>query len=107
VVGNGENANARSNALTLDWSGDLHLAKDVYVNANANGTGGTKLATVNEIPDTSVYAPKASPVFTGSISLGRKSNTTNGSNSIAVGTDVTASGTNAHAEGYNTTASGT
>ena len=53
----------------------------------------------------STYAPKASPVFTGSISLGRKENTTVGSGSVAEGSGVTASGNNSHAEGYNTTAS--
>ena len=37
-------------------------------------------------------APKVSPVFTGSISLGRKSGTTAGSGSVAVGYNVTASG---------------
>jgi len=45
VVGNGIDSNNKSNALTLDWTGDLHLAKDIYVNANANGTGGNRLAT--------------------------------------------------------------
>ena len=52
------------------------------------------------------YAPKASPVFTGSISLGRKANSTIGTNSVAEGKDTTASGHWSHAEGYNTTASG-
>lgn len=52
------------------------------------------------IPDTSIYAPKASPVFTGSISLGRKDNTTIGANSVAEGLDTIASGNQSHAEGY-------
>ena len=43
VIGNGITNNDRSNALTLNWNGDLHLDGDVYVNANANGTGGTRL----------------------------------------------------------------
>ena len=41
--------------------------------------------------DLSPYAPKASPVFTGSISLGRKDNTTVGNDSIAIGSNVEAS----------------
>jgi len=45
-------------------------------------------------------------VFTGSISLGRKENTTVGSNSIAVGYNVEASGYKSKAEGSNTVASG-
>jgi len=56
--------------------------------------------------DLSGYAPIASPVFTGSISLGRKANTTIGEYSSAVGYDVTASYYYSHAEGYGTTASG-
>lgn len=50
-------------------------------------------------------APKADPVFTGSISLGRKANTTTGTNSFAVGNTVEASGANSHAEGNETRAS--
>ena len=55
---------------------------------------------------TDIFAPKASPVFTGSISLGRSSSSTVGSNSFAVGSYLTASGNNSHAEGSSTTASG-
>lgn len=51
-------------------------------------------------------APKASPEFTGSISLGRKANTQIGTGSFAVGDDVTASGSQSFAEGSMTTASG-
>lgn len=51
-------------------------------------------------------APKANPVFTGSISMGRASNTTIGSESVAEGSSTTASGAQSHAEGAGTTASG-
>lgn len=50
------------------------------------------------------YVPKNSPVFTGSISLGRKDGTTVGSNSHAVGLNVEASGGVSHAEGEATIA---
>lgn len=50
-------------------------------------------------------APKADPVFTGSISLGRKSGTTVGSNSVALGSDNEASGMYSFAEGSGTKAS--
>ena len=56
--------------------------------------------------DLSGYAPKESPIFTGSVSLGRKANTTIGTNSFAVGVSVEASGTQSHAEGADTIASG-
>lgn len=46
------------------------------------------------------------PVFTGSISLGRKANSTLGNNSVAEGNDATASGMYSHAEGNSPTASG-
>lgn len=66
-------------------------------------------ADVSALPsstDLSVYAPKDSPVFTGSISLGRKANTTVGRASIAEGENTTASGGGSHAEGGSAIASG-
>ena len=52
------------------------------------------------------FAPKANPVFTGSISFGRKAGTDIGENSTAVGTGLTASGMNSIAEGEQTEAIG-
>lgn len=52
------------------------------------------------------YAPIDSPNFTTAISMGRKSNSSVGTNSVAFGYSVTASGNYSHAEGYGTTASG-
>ena len=51
-------------------------------------------------------ASTASPVFTGSISLGRKSGSSTGYYSTAFGSDATASGFDSHAEGTSTVASG-
>lgn len=56
--------------------------------------------------DLSGYATLNSPNFTGDISLGRKIDTTVGTNSVAMGNNVTASGGYSHAEGNSTTASG-
>lgn len=56
--------------------------------------------------DTSNLISKENPVFTGSISLGRKEGSTIGGYSVAIGYDTEASGDYSHAEGYNTTASG-
>lgn len=50
IVGNGTADNARSNARTLDWDGNERLKGDLYVGANADGTGGTKVATISQIP---------------------------------------------------------
>ena len=51
-------------------------------------------------------APKTNPVFTGSISMERRSGTIVGKNSTAEGTVTTASGISSHAEGDGTKASG-
>lgn len=56
--------------------------------------------------DTSNLISKENPVFTGSISLGRKEGSSIGENSYAVGYDVEASGIASHAESEFTTASG-
>ena len=55
---------------------------------------------------TDEYAPKNNPVFTGSVSLGRKEGTTVGENSFTTGEDVEASGYSSHAEGWSSKASG-
>lgn len=39
-----------SNARALDWNGNEYLNGDLYVRCNANSTGGTKVATISEIP---------------------------------------------------------
>lgn len=43
IVGWGDSDSDRKNISALTTWGDLHLAGDVYVGANADGTGGTKL----------------------------------------------------------------
>lgn len=44
IVGNGTTSN-RSNARTLDWSGNERLAGDLYVQCESDSTGGLKVAT--------------------------------------------------------------
>ena len=53
IVGNGADTNNRSNARALDWDGNEYLAGDLYVHALSNSTGGTKVATISDIPDVS------------------------------------------------------
>lgn len=100
IVGNGriyaENGvthEERSNAHTLDWSGNAWFAGDVYV----GGTGQD---------DATALMKSVDPVGTGSFSMNRKADTTVGNYSVAEGYNITASGAAAHAEGNNTTASG-
>lgn len=54
LIGNGLSKTDRSNALKVDWIGNMYLGGNVYVNANADSTGGTKIATVEDIPDIQV-----------------------------------------------------
>lgn len=44
IVGNGVDILNKSNAYALDWDGNLYLKGGVYVNCNADSTGGTKLS---------------------------------------------------------------
>lgn len=48
IVGNG-NSFQRMNARTLEWDGTEHLRGDLYVNCNADGTGGDKVATEDSV----------------------------------------------------------
>ena len=54
IVGNGTSNNARSNAYALDWDGNGHFMGDVYVGANADSSGGTKLVKDVQVNGTSV-----------------------------------------------------
>ena len=47
VVGNGDSDNARSNALAMDWKGNVRLKGDVYGGCNADSTGGNKLVSAS------------------------------------------------------------
>lgn len=44
IVGNGADILNKSNAYALDWDGNLYLKGGVYVNCDADSTGGTKLS---------------------------------------------------------------
>lgn len=63
IAGNGTDDLTRSNARTLDWSGNERLAGMLYVNADPDGTGGTAVLTTHQ--DISGKANLASPTFTG------------------------------------------
>ena len=51
VIGNGVDQDHRSNAAMVTWDGDILLAGKAFVGVNSDGTGGTRLATVNDIPE--------------------------------------------------------
>lgn len=54
VVGNGVSTSSRSNARVLDWQGNERLMGDLYVECNANSTGGKKVATIDDVISVSV-----------------------------------------------------
>ena len=91
IIGNGSSDNARSNAMKIDWGGNLEVAGDLK-----DGSGNT----LNKMMS------KTNPTGTGSFSLNRKANTTIGDSSFAEGANTTASGSASHAEGRRTIASG-
>ena len=62
IVGTGTAVGARHNARTLDWNGNERLKGDLYVGANSDGTGGTKVAKVTDIPDPVDVSGKADKV---------------------------------------------
>lgn len=52
IVGNGSSTSARSNARTLDWSGNEKLQGTVYVNCNSDSTGGSQVVSQADIEGT-------------------------------------------------------
>lgn len=84
-----------STAGTVEW-GDAGSTVTVSSTGVSDGTN-----TYNASDKMS----STNPVGTGSFSMNRKSGTTIGTNSVAVGYNVTASGAYSHAEGESTTAS--
>lgn len=87
IVGNGTADNARSNAYALDWDGNGYYMGDVYVGANADSTGGTKLVKDVQVAGTSVTSngvanvPRATNVTPGVACF----ETNNSANSYGVG----------------------
>lgn len=49
LVGNGKNTNNKSNARAVDWDGNEYLKGNLYVNSNADSTGGTMVSTVDNL----------------------------------------------------------
>ena len=86
------------NGQILSDSDVVSLNDVIDDNAGTGDTGNTWSAD-KLTSELDLKAPKANPVFTGSISMGRKSGTTVGTNSTAFGDSVQATADNAHAEG--------
>lgn len=81
IVGNGAGDSARSNAHTLDWSGNAWFAGDVYVGSTSGmnkDAGSKKLITIDEVPDAPVTSvnSKTGAVQLNAIDVGALPNTT-------------------------------
>ena len=95
---NGSTYNHVEGTITLpDYPSVEGLATTTYVDEAVAGIN------IPEV-DLSKYATKQNPSFGGSISMGRKSGTENGFNSLAIGVEVSSSAKASFAEGYNTIA---
>lgn len=124
IVGNGDSSN-RSNARTLDWSGnevlagkltvgaaptaDMDVATKKYVDDTAGGGGVTNLvdgSTAGSVRGVATAAESDSYTMGENAFAEGSSSTASGRASHAEGTVATASGNDSHAEGNNTTAAG-
>ena len=83
---------------------EVQLADDVKAKANTADVT-SALANKADVSALNNKMDKADPTGSGSLSINRKSGTTVGTNSVAVGNNTTASGNYSHAEGSNTVAS--
>lgn len=82
VIGNGTSNSSRSNAMSVKWNGDTYFMGDVYVNANSDGTGETKVAKISDIPDITNKADLVSGGTTGNfVSLDANGNITDSGHS--------------------------
>lgn len=56
IIGNGATENTRSNARALSWEGNEYLMGDIYVHANADSSGGTRVPHDIQINGTSIVS---------------------------------------------------
>lgn len=108
IVGNGSSDGARSNARTLNLTGNEWLAGTLTVGKAP--TNNMDVATKQYVDekigtDLSAKADKSNTVLDTTLSRGRKNDTEVGLGSFAFGNNVTASGAYSHAEGGFTVAS--
>ena len=90
--------NARSNARTLDWSGNEELAGDLTI--KKGGTGEKKVSVIaSDVADLKAHFPSTN------FKVGTGTSVTS-TNCVAEGDGSTASNQNAHAEGNGSVASG-
>ena len=97
IIGNGTADDARSNALTVDWNGNVECGTINGVNITQISSGGSGVGQVDTTEAASYH---------GEIFNNYAKNSATGEHSHAEGSFTTASGANSHAEGLNTKATG-
>lgn len=105
IVGNGDSGLKRSNARTLDWSGNEELAGDLTIKKGTNDEKKMSDIVTGLAAAVSNIATIMNHFLSTNFKVGTNT-TANGGNSVAEGTDCTASNQNAHAEGNGSVASG-
>ena len=81
IIGNGTADDARSNAYTLDWSGNGRFAGNIYVGCNSDSTGGTRVLHDVKIGSNSI-------VSNGVATIPVRSNVVGGSNDLVTSSAV-------------------
>lgn len=96
-----------ANKLRVENTGNVNLPVYFENGIPVKATGVATTTSLNNLANaTSLKMDKSNPTGTGSLSLNRKTNTTIGDYSVAIGSDTTASGNSSYAEGKNTQATG-
>lgn len=100
VVGNGEYDGERSNAFAVGWDGNVYVMGDVFVNCEADSTGGSPLIKQSDIW---VGAPNSIGQYALAIGMGTQAL---GNGSFAGGAGTVASGNGSFAFGGGSRATG-
>ena len=92
-IGDGTSSSATSNAMLIDWGGNLYLKSDIYANCNADSSGGISLSRPNIVlscdngssdPNYSLVAYQVGKVVTLQVRFSKSTSTSAGSNILDV-----------------------
>lgn len=102
IIGNGTSDTARSNAFTVDWSGNVECGTVNGIDVTQLSSGGSEVGQI----DTTEGASHHGEIFNNYKNGYYFKNKATGLYSHAEGSDTTASGDFSHAEGYTAKATG-
>ena len=106
VDGKALSTNDLTNELKANYDAAYTHSQSVHFDGDYNSLANIPTDLVKTTDADSKYASIDSPNFINAISMGRKADTTIGTNSIVLGNESQAIGNYSHAEGYKTTALG-